>query len=176
MTAAEAPSGTKLMRPASAEDEAFLLELFAAGKREEFAAACVPGMQAQMLMEIQYRGRKMTYTAQYPDAEDWILLDEHEMPVGRLLLHRQETRWRIVDVAVVAAQRGRGLGSRVLRECQARCAKAGANLELSVTPTNVARRLYERLGFCALSEDATTVEMAWVGDQGKASEGQRASR
>lgn len=176
MTAVQAPSTALLMRPVRGEDEPFLFELFAADKREEFAAAGVPGMQAQMLIEIQYRGRKMTYATQYPDAEDSILLDEHEMPVGRLLLHREKTRWRIVDVAVQTAHRGRGLGSTALRNCQARCAEAGARLELSVAKTNVARLLYERLGFCVLSEDATAVDMAWVGEQRTATEGQRASR
>jgi ribosomal protein S18 acetylase RimI-like enzyme len=81
--------------------------------------------------------------------------------VGYLLLDRKPDRWWIVDIAVLAAHRGRGLGTRVLEECKRRAVAAGAGLQLQVSPLNPARRLYERLGFRNAGEDAVAVQMVW---------------
>jgi GNAT superfamily N-acetyltransferase len=113
------------------------------------------------LIEMQYRGRKMTYEAQYPDAEDSILIGDDGKPAGRLLLDCRPDCWRVVDIAVLASQRGRRIGTRVLMQCQERCLAAGVRLELQVAAGNPARRLYERLGFQMIRSDAVSVEMVW---------------
>jgi len=66
--------------------------------------------------------------------------------------------WCVVDqgelgnVAVSAQWRGRGLGARLVEEVVGRAARRGiVEVFLEVRPTNnVARRLYERLGFVAV--------------------------
>jgi len=161
MAATQAPPAEIPMRRACAEDEALLFELFAGDKRAEFAVFGVGGLQAEKLIEMQYRGRKLTYGAQYPGAEDSILLDEDGRAAGRLLVDRGAECWRIVDIAVLSGHRGKGMATAALRECQRRCAASGARLELQVAPMNPARRLYERAGFRATREDAMAVEMVW---------------
>jgi ribosomal protein S18 acetylase RimI-like enzyme len=146
------------LRPACPADEPFLFQLFAESQ-EQLAGLRSNEALWRSLVEMQYRGRKMTYAAQYPAAEDSILLDEDGRPVGRLLLDRRPDRWRIVHIAVLASRRGRGLGTRVVRQCRQRSAAAGARLELQVRPENPARRLYERLGFRVAHENLLTVEM-----------------
>jgi ribosomal protein S18 acetylase RimI-like enzyme len=79
--------------------------------------------------------------------------------VGRILVDCKPERWRIVDIAVLATHRGRGLGSWALWLCQQRCEAAGAKLALAVRPENRAHQLYERLGFRVTHEDLLTVEM-----------------
>jgi len=145
-------------RKAEALDAEFLVRLFRESHQSLMAAL---GAAAEPLIEMQYRGRAMTYAAQFPAAENLILLDEDGQPVGRLLLDRQPSRWRIVDVAVLAAQRGRGLGTFVLSECQRQAQAVGARLELRVEQHNPARRLYERLGFKVAGQDAVAIEMVW---------------
>lgn len=148
-------------RPARTEDEALLFALFASDKRVEFAAFGVPAEQAEILVDMQYRGRKMTYAAEYPLAEDWILLAHNGLPVGRLLINRRPDCWRILDIAILPEHRGCGLGTSVIEECQARCKEAGVKLELQVAAANPARTFYERLGFCILREDSLAFEMVW---------------
>jgi len=92
---------------------------------------------------------------------DSILLGEDGTPAGRLLVDRRPNCWRIVDIAVLAAYRGRGLATRALRECQRQAAEVGAGLALQVTPSNPALRLYERLGFQVAGRGAVAVEMRW---------------
>jgi ribosomal protein S18 acetylase RimI-like enzyme len=152
---------TACLRQAVPEDEQLLYALFAEDRAAQLAGTGMGEAQIQQLVEMQYRGRQMTYAAQFPQAEDSILLGEDGQPVGRLLLNRKPECWRIVDIAVLAAHRGRGLGTRVLEQCQRQATAAGAELELHVMQFNPARRLYERLGFKTIGEDAVAEEMIW---------------
>jgi ribosomal protein S18 acetylase RimI-like enzyme len=138
-----------------------LFALFAEEKAAPLTVIGLPEAQLNALVQMQYRGRKMTYAAQYPEAEDSILLDHSGEPVGRLLVNRKPDCWRIVDIAVLTKHRGRGLGTRALEECQRQAAAVGARLELQVAPQNPARRIYERLGFRTIREDAVAVEKVW---------------
>ncbi|MGA3081099.1 MAG: GNAT family N-acetyltransferase [Terracidiphilus sp.] len=83
------------------------------------------------------------------------------LPVGRLLVDQRPDCWRIADIAVLAAYRGRRLGGWALMNLMRECSGAAGRLALRVRPENPARRLYERLGFHVTEEDATGVEMAW---------------
>jgi ribosomal protein S18 acetylase RimI-like enzyme len=143
------------------EDRALIDALFYEDRAAQFAGTGLAEAQIRPLIEMQARGRGTTYTEQYPAAEDWILLDSDGTPAGRLLLDRQPDRWRIVDIAVLTARRGQGLGAGALMECQRQAAAAGARLDLQVRPENPARRLYERLGFKVVREDAIAAELVW---------------
>ena len=65
----------------------------------------------------------------------------------------------MVDIAISAAERGRGLGGAVLGTWCDRADETGRTLTLTVAPGNPARRLYERLGLEAVAEDQTAVRM-----------------
>jgi ribosomal protein S18 acetylase RimI-like enzyme len=168
MQAYQQPSVLQLQRPARQEDEHLLFALFAEEKRRELVAFGVPAAQAEMLVDVQYRGRRLTYSSQYPQAEDWILLAEDGTPVGRLLTDRKPGRWRVIDIAVLPEHRGKRLATEALRECQACCQKSGSSLALQVAQGNPARRLYERLAFRVINEDTHSVHMVWSADDGVA--------
>jgi GNAT superfamily N-acetyltransferase len=161
MPASQKSSVALQQRAARAEDESLLLALFASDRRAEFAACGVPPAQTEMLINMQYRARKMTHAAEFPQAENLILLAENDTPAGRLLIDREPGCWRIVDIAILPEYRRCGLGTRAIVECQARCAGAGAKLELQVAAASPARGLYERLGFRVSKQDPVAVEMVW---------------
>jgi len=152
------------LRPAQPADKALLFQLFA---ESQWQLEMLRANEAlwRSLIDMQYRGREITYAQVCPTAEDSILCVRNdaggEVPVGRILVNKQPGCWRIVDIAVLAALRGLGLGAGALGNCIKEAATAGARLELRVTPGNPARLLYERLGFTVVSEDAMDVEMAW---------------
>jgi ribosomal protein S18 acetylase RimI-like enzyme len=162
------PSSGLHLRPVQDEDASFLFALFAE-TQDQLAALRADQALWRSLVEMQFRGRQSSFAALYPDAEDSVLEDENGEPVGRLLLDRpfarqgnpHANRWRIVDIALLTAARGHGLGTQVLQRLQDRAAACDAGLELQVDPTNPARRLYERLGFRTVSEDALAVQMVW---------------
>jgi ribosomal protein S18 acetylase RimI-like enzyme len=162
---AEDKTARCFLRPAEAEDEEFLFRLFA--ESQEHLAAFKPNAELYMsLIEMQYRWRKQSYSNGFPNAVDAILClrdaARGSSPVGRILVDCQPERWRIVDIAVLGAHRGSGLGNWAIRLCQQRCAAAKAKLSLAVRPENRARRLYERLGFSTTEESLLAVEMEWV--------------
>ena len=74
-----------------------------------------------------------------------IVVDDAD--VGRFVFDEDAERLLLVDLAVVASVRGRGVGSAVLRGALDRADERGLPVRLQVERTNRARRLYERLGF-----------------------------
>jgi len=158
----ESKTAACTLRTARPGDEEFLFQLFA-DTQEHLAVFRPNPVLYQSLVATQYKGREMSYAAEYPEAMNAILCVEGEersaLPVGRILVDCKPGCWRIVDIALLAAHRGRGLGSWALRTCQRQSEAAGARLTLAVRPEKRARRLYERLGFRATREDALAVEM-----------------
>lgn len=152
------------IRPATPADAPLLFALFAEEKTSELAPLGLRDEQLRPLLEMQYRGRRMTYAGRYPKAAEQVICREDGAFVGRLLLDRNLDHWRIVDICVLAAYRGQGAGGAAIAECRRKCGHLGIPLRLSVATANPARRLYERMGFAHVSEDAISVGMEWSPD------------
>lgn len=153
------------LRHAVANDEDFLLELYLATQPIETASWNMSATARKQLLQMQFLGRKQTYTAQYPNAEDLIIcLSEDgdvERRVGRHLVMRQEDAILGIDLAVLPAYQGQGLGWLILQGVQCKCAQEGLRFRLQVLHTNPARRLYDRLGFRIVSQDLLYAQMEW---------------
>jgi ribosomal protein S18 acetylase RimI-like enzyme len=139
-------------RTVTPDDAPFLAALHAAGRAAEVAAFGWDERTTGAFLAQQHAAREQAYAASYPDAEDRVLLVEGT-PAGRALVHRTPGRVHLVDLAVLPAHQGRGLGTAVLRSLLDDAASAGSTVRLTVRADNTgARRLYERLGFVALDE------------------------
>lgn len=153
------------LRHAVSEDQDFLLQLFLATQPFETASWNISATAQEQLLQMQYRGRMQTYTAQYPDAEGLIIcLNEEgdvERRVGRHLVVRQEGAILGIDLAILPAYQKQGLGRLVLQCIQRQCAKEGLRFRLQVQHTNPATRLYDRLGFRMVSQDLLYAQMEW---------------
>lgn len=136
------------LRPASAGDEAFIWRLFDEVRRGQFAATGLSGPVLDLIVAQQFRSQIAGYAAQFPDAISLIVA--HDMTaVGRLLLHCAHERWHVIDVALLPAECGRGLGSEIFAALEASARERGVGaLTLTVLATNLgARRFYLRRGF-----------------------------
>jgi ribosomal protein S18 acetylase RimI-like enzyme len=143
------------LRAATAADEDFVRHLFKTVRAGQFAAANLSAELLDILLDQQFRAQTAGYAAQFPHAESMIVT-QAEISVGRLIVHTDRECWHIVDIALMPAVRGRGLGTDVI-EAVARAAAGAAarELSLSVLSGNIAaRRLYARLGFTAIGDDA----------------------
>jgi ribosomal protein S18 acetylase RimI-like enzyme len=153
------------LRHAVAHDQDFLLQLYLATQPIETTSWNMSAAEREQLLRMQFRGRSQTYTAQYSDAEDWIIcLNEEgdvERRVGRHLVMRQNGAILGVDLAVLPVYQNQGLGSLVLQQVQRQCAQEGLTFRLQVLHTNPARRLYDRLGFRMVSQDLLYAQMEW---------------
>jgi ribosomal protein S18 acetylase RimI-like enzyme len=141
------------------DDEAFLQELYAS-TRVDLDEVLSDKAQLRQLLIIQYNGQKATYSAEFPNAEDQIVLFDGE-PVGRLMLDHRPGSIHGVDIAVLKEARNQGVGTGVLMAIFEECSATGSLFTISVLRSNPAMRLYERLGFVVDGGSDTHFSMTW---------------
>lgn len=134
------------LRPATASDEAFLFALYASTREGELATWGWAPAQRDAFLRMQWMAQGRDQAVRYAGADHRVVLVEGA-PAGRLLVARGEKEWRLVDIALLPAHRGAGVGTRLLRELVDEAARARVPLRLRVLHGNAARALYERLGF-----------------------------
>lgn len=143
-------------REAAPADAAFLRRLF------DESAMAMPGVPVEMaasLADMQFRGRELSYTAQYPGANDCVLCLVDGAPVGRHLMVRQPDAYRTIDLAVLREHQHQGHATAALEHLRQKAASEGAPLRLRVATTNPALLLYQRLGFLIVANDELSFEM-----------------
>lgn len=133
-------------RPIGADDMAFLSQVYASTREEELAVTGWSAAQKEAFLTMQFNAQHSHYQEHYPGAAfQVILLDEQ--PAGRLYLDRWPGELRIVDIALLPAYRGRGVGSTILEAILAEGRRLDLPVRIHVERFNPALRLYMRLGF-----------------------------
>ncbi len=145
-------SGEVALRPVSEDDREFLFELYASTRAEELAQVPWTDEQKRAFLWGQFEAQDHEYRRAYPDGV-FSIVELSTNRAGRFYLRHGPTDTRIVDLALLPAYRGWGIGSRLLGELAAEADRRERSLSIHVESFNVgARRLYERFGF-ALAED-----------------------
>lgn len=144
------------LRPATASDEAFLFTLYASTREGELGTWGWAPAQREAFLRMQWMAQGRDWAQRYSGAEHRVVVVDNQ-PIGRLLVARSGTEWRLVDIALLPAHRGGGVGTRLLGELRDEARKAGVPLKLRVLRDSPARRLYARLGF---QEDASAPSRA----------------
>ena len=149
------------LRPATPADEPFLRALYASTREQEVAAWGWSPAQREAFLSLQFTAQQAGYANAYPEAEHHLILADAE-PVGRIMVWRGPSHWQLVDISLVPAARGRGIGSELLARLQREAQSAGKRLRLQVSVANpAARRLYERAGFRRVGGDSVYDDMEW---------------
>jgi GNAT superfamily N-acetyltransferase len=136
-------------------DLPFVAALYATTRAEEVAATGWPAAMQAAFLDQQHRAQHSHYRAVHPDGE-WLLIERDGAPIGRLYLAEQAGELLLVDISLLPAARGGGLGTAILTDVLAGETRPVA---LHVQRTNQARRLYERLGFALVEEQAVYLRM-----------------
>lgn len=148
------------LRPATSEDEPFLVELFASTRSNELALMNLDQNQKEVFIAMQLNAQTQQYVMSYPHADNRIILF-NEASIGRFLVDRGESHCTLVDVALLPAHRGAGIGTYLIRNLLTEAAAAAKPVKLNVWHSNPAKRLYDRLGFSAAKNDDVYCEMWW---------------
>jgi ribosomal protein S18 acetylase RimI-like enzyme len=139
------------LRPAEAADAPVLRAVYASTRADELATTGWDAAQCQAFCDMQYDAQQAHYNRHWPDALCQLLLvpdAAHGTCVaGRLWVDRRADTVHVLDIALLPAARGQGVGSACLQDLMAEAAAAGQSLTISVETHNPARRLYDRLGF-----------------------------
>jgi ribosomal protein S18 acetylase RimI-like enzyme len=134
------------LRPATPDDQAFLLAVYGSTRADELSIVPWTDEEKSRFVEMQFEAQDAHYRQAYPDGR-FLVVAADDVPIGRLYVATLAGEVRLIDIALLPAHRGAGIGTSlvvgVLREADA----AGLPVRLHVEPWNPARRLYERLGF-----------------------------
>lgn len=155
--------GTLALRAAKDRDAPALLALYASTREDELAAVPWAAATKADFLARQFELQHHHYVTHFPGA-DFLVLDSPGGIVGRLYRGASpgEACDTVIDVCLLPAWRGRGLGTALLRAVMESAAGRAQGVALSVLSRNEgARRLYERLGFTVVAREDPYLAMRW---------------
>ncbi len=124
----------------------FLRGLYGSIREDELRQVAWDRAAKDTFLDQQFDAQHGYYQAHYQGA-DFCLVLNGDQPIGRLYLFRGPATYNLIDIALLADWRGRGIGSHLLEQVLVEADSLGRSIRLFVEPENPARRLYEHLGF-----------------------------
>jgi ribosomal protein S18 acetylase RimI-like enzyme len=154
----ETPFEEISLRPATPNDNEFLIQVYASTRQEEMASWGWSTTQQELFIQMQYDARRRGYAASCPSAETSIIL-HREVLAGSMITFRGSDEIRLLDISLLSEFRGRGIGGYLIKMLIFDAARQKSAVRLSVVRGNRAALLYERLGFVETGGDAVYFEM-----------------
>lgn len=159
------------LRPVVAADDSFLRALYAGVRAPELAATGWTDAEKLLFCNMQFDAQAHHYRTYFPGVQFQIVEridmgpsgEAMAIAIGRLyvavLTESPETV--LMDIALVPAVRGQGIGTRLVRKVLDDALVKGHRVSLHVEPDNPARKLYERFGFVKIDSTPSYDEMMW---------------
>jgi ribosomal protein S18 acetylase RimI-like enzyme len=148
------------LRPSTPDDRDFLRAVHASTREEELRLVPWSDADKAGFVSMQFDAQDSAYRTTYPDGR-FLLVMEGDEPIGRLYVARLPDQIRVIDIALLPDHRGRGIGTRLLRDVIEEATAAGLPVRLHVERSNRAQNLYERLGFRAAGGDDVYEALEW---------------
>ena len=149
-----------VLRPASDADFPFLYALYASTRASEMALVDWTEQQKEEFLHMQFNAQHQFYHEHFASASfDVIEIDGSA--VGRLYVDRREREIRIIDIALMPDQRGKGIGSELIRELIDEASASDRSVGIHVEHNNPALSLYRRLGFAHVHDEGVYYFMRW---------------
>jgi ribosomal protein S18 acetylase RimI-like enzyme len=147
------------LRLVTDDDDIVLRRVYASTREEELALTDWSDDQKRNFVEMQYAAQQQSYS-RYVDAECFVVLHDAD-PVGRLYLQHRTDVLSIVDLSLLTAWRGVGIGGAILAALLKRAESEGKAVRMYVEKFNPALRLYLRHGFCQLEDKGVYLLLEW---------------
>jgi GNAT superfamily N-acetyltransferase len=151
------------LRPSKPEDRDLLLRVYASTRTQELAQVPWTEDQKRAFLAMQFDAQDKYYRENYVTAE-FLVIEDEGAPAGRLYVDRWADEIRLMDIALLPEHRGKGLGTRLLKDLQSEARAAGKPLRIHVERMNPALGLYERLGFKSVEDRGVYWLMEWRHD------------
>jgi len=156
-----ASSGAVTLRPATSADYHFMRNLYASTREEELKQFPFDEFRKREFLDQQFGAQYQHYQLHYPTCERNII-EKDGQPIGRLWIDEWRDQIRLVDIALMPAWRGSGIGTSLVESVLARGAKAGKPVTIHVEGFNPAMHLYQRLGFEHVDTNGMYYLMKWT--------------
>ena len=148
------------LREVTAEDEAFLLEVYASTRAMELSLVPWSDEQREAFLKFQFEAQHTHYRTQFPDASYQIIFNNTER-VGRLYVLRDTAEIRVLDITVVPQHRNAGIGTLLMRDLLTEAEQSVKPVSIWVEHFNPSQTLFQRLGFSKIEEDGYNYLMQW---------------
>lgn len=149
------------LRPATADDEPFLYRVYAATREQELAPLGWTETTKEAFLRSQYHAQDRSYKANNAQASfDVVLVDG--IPAGRLYVDRHPSSIHVIDIALLAAHRGRGVGTRLLEAIFDEARASDRRVTINALRGSRAAALYQRLGFAVITEGEVYIDLEWT--------------
>jgi ribosomal protein S18 acetylase RimI-like enzyme len=147
-------------RPVTDSDRPLLFQIYASTRADELKLVPWTDEQKLAFVRQQFEAQDAYYREHYGDTT-WEVVLADGAPAGRIYVARWPQEIRVIDIALLPAFRGRGLGTRLLMEVLDEARTAGKPVRIHVEVMNPARALYERLGFRQVADQGVYLMMEW---------------
>ncbi|MGG1223095.1 GNAT family N-acetyltransferase [Brevibacillus formosus] len=104
--------------------------------------------------------QQKSYQMQFPAQNHQIILRSGQ-PIGRLITDASGDALHLVDISLLPAYRGQGVGSGIMGALQKEADALQLPIRLRVLQGNPAFRLYERLHFIVTDSTGLYIQMEW---------------
>ena len=148
-------------RPICDDDLNYLKKIYASTRAEELQVLSWSKEEKETFLQMQFQAQHQYYQAQFREAE-YLMILEGNQPIGRLYVDRSSDEIRIIDIAILPAYRGQGIGSSLLQQILAEGQYSRKSVRIHVEHNNRALKLYQRLGFQKKSENGVYFLMEWT--------------
>jgi GNAT superfamily N-acetyltransferase len=142
------------------EDGPFLLEVYGSTRDEELALTNWDEQQRYAFLKMQLDAQHIHYRGQYLTAEYLLILLDGN-PVGRLYIADIQNEIRIMDVTVLPAHRGTGIGTALVKDLMVLSSEKRKPLAIYVESFNRSLGLFERMGFVRSGENGYSLLLRW---------------
>jgi GNAT superfamily N-acetyltransferase len=135
------------LRPVNADDQEFLISVYASTRAEELAQAQWTAVQRDQFVRWQFGLQRDEYARRFPEARHEVILID-DQPAGRIWVGYDAEQIRLLDIALLSEFQNQGAGTALVRQLIDEATGAGKPLRHMVfVLNNDALRFYERLGF-----------------------------
>jgi len=148
------------LRDEQETDLPFLAALYASTRQDELAQTGWSAAEQDAFLAMQFRAQREFYLKHFASDRFQIVIAGEE-PMGRLYVGRWPQETRVIDIALLPAWRGRGIGARLMREVMDDARLRNVPVRIHVETFNPAQRLYARLGFMPIEDKGVYQLMEW---------------
>jgi ribosomal protein S18 acetylase RimI-like enzyme len=135
------------LRPVADADAEFVYQVYASTRTEELAPLNWSAAEQDAFLRMQFDLRQRDYAARLDPSGHQIILRD-DKAVGVIWVSRDRSEIRLADLSLLPAHRGKGLGTRLVRQLIDESERTGKPVRLMVWKMNEqALRLYRQLGF-----------------------------
>jgi len=140
-----------ILRPATADDVAFLQTVYASTRADELTQLPWNEAQRSAFIRMQFTAQRQHYLKHYPNARQDLIVTA-EQPIGRLYVNRGDGI-HIIDITLLPEHRGQGVGTSIISALIDEATEARKTVSIYVESFNRSKNLFERLGFKEIEED-----------------------